>query len=84
MPINFSKFYYISGVFIPKLGGGFTPNAGSLYALTSNNTLKTLTTGVTLSNGLVWNESTNKFYFIDSVAAEIYEFDCKDNELSKF
>ncbi|KAI4465925.1 regucalcin [Holotrichia oblita] len=71
-----------AGVFIPKVGGGFTPNAGSLYALTSNNTLKTLTTDMTLSNGLAWNESINKFYFIDSAAGEIYQFDYKDNEIS--
>lgn len=30
---------------------------------------------VGISNGLAWNEKTNKFYYIDSVDSDVKEFD---------
>lgn len=34
---------------------------------------------VSISNGLSWNEKTNKFYYIDSAALDIKEFDVLEN-----
>lgn len=35
----------------------------------------TLKSEIGVSNGLTWNEKTNKFYYIDSVDLDVKEFD---------
>lgn len=38
-----------------------------------------LKTGISISNGLTWPEKSNKFYYIDSAALDIKEFDVLEN-----
>lgn len=48
---------------------------GRLYCLHSELTVEQKLTGLTISNGLAWNEKINKFYFIDTLAHQIAAFD---------
>lgn len=53
----------------------FTEGAGSLFCLKDKNNLEIRIENVTISNGLVWNKTNNKFFFIDSHTQEIQSFD---------
>lgn len=77
---------YITGIYLLKPTGGLDvkENQGTLFALKSDKTLGVLTSGVTLSNGLTWNEKLKKFYYIDTMAGEVYQFDYKDTQICKF
>lgn len=74
------------GIFRSHTSVGFSPKdqAGTLYALKSDKTLSGLTSGITLTNGLTWNEKINKFYYIDTFAGEVYEFDSQDSQICTF
>lgn len=48
---------------------------GSLYCLHPELTVEQKLTGVTISNGLAWNETINKLYFIDTPTHQIAAFD---------
>lgn len=55
--------------------GELEMNKGSLFSLTSRNTVKTQLTEVSIANGLAWNMKLNKFYYIDSPLKRIDQFD---------
>ncbi|KAI4465948.1 regucalcin [Holotrichia oblita] len=73
-----------AGIYLLKPSGGLDvkENQGTLFALKSDKTLGVLTSGVTLSNGLTWNDDLKKFYYIDTMAGEVYQFDYKDSQIS--
>ncbi|XP_011208874.2 regucalcin isoform X3 [Bactrocera dorsalis] len=48
---------------------------GELYRLEKGQPMAVVRSGLTISNGLTWNERTNKFYFIDSYDHEVTEYD---------
>uniref|UniRef100_A0A1I8HVN6 SGL domain-containing protein n=1 Tax=Macrostomum lignano TaxID=282301 RepID=A0A1I8HVN6_9PLAT len=54
-------------------GAIMKPNAGSLFGLDLGGSIKTMETGVSLSNGLGWHGNT--FYFTDSPVRTIYAYD---------
>ncbi len=49
--------------------------SGSLYSYSPDGTLKTLLTGVRISNGLAWNPDYQTFYFIDTPTRQVTSFD---------
>ena len=53
----------------------FEKRLGTLYRYTKSEQFVPLKQNVGISNGLTWNEKTNKFYFIDSVDLDVKEFD---------
>lgn len=48
---------------------------GTFYRFTKQEQFVPLKRSVGISNGLAWNEKTNKFYYIDSVDSDVKEFD---------
>ena len=48
---------------------------GTFYRFTKDEQFVPLKRSVGISNGLAWNEKTNKFYYIDSVDSDVKEFD---------
>lgn len=64
---------------------GTTPT-GSFYKFEKRNGLKNLFGNISISNGFTWARKTNKFYYIDSCAYDIKEFDYdpKTGDLCKF
>jgi sugar lactone lactonase YvrE len=48
---------------------------GTFYRFTKDEQFVPLKSSVGISNGLAWNEKTNKFYYIDSVDLDVKEFD---------
>src|SRR5680860_636235 len=48
---------------------------GILYEFDYSGIVSKKITGLTISNGLVWDSSKTKFYFIDSTTYEIHEYD---------
>lgn len=49
--------------------------AGSLYALSTIDTVETKLKNLTIPNGMAWHAGRKKFYFIDSPDRKVYEFD---------
>jgi sugar lactone lactonase YvrE len=49
--------------------------SGSLYSYSSGGTLKTLLTGLRISNGLAWSPDHQTFYFIDTPSRQVTAFD---------
>jgi sugar lactone lactonase YvrE len=49
--------------------------SGSLYSYAPDGTLKTLLTGVRISNGMAWSPDTRIFYFIDTPTRQVTAFD---------
>jgi sugar lactone lactonase YvrE len=49
--------------------------SGSLYSLSPNGSLKTLLTGVRISNGLAWSPDHKTFYYIDTPTRKVLAFD---------
>lgn len=56
---------------------GMNPNqpTGSLYRLDNDFTVNKMIDNVTISNGIAWDESRNKMYFIDTPTKKITSFD---------
>lgn len=50
------------------------PKKGSVYSFFQGKLCKH-TGGMTVSNGLAWNEALKKFYFVDSAVKKILQFD---------
>ncbi|XP_059613722.1 regucalcin isoform X2 [Phlebotomus argentipes] len=46
---------------------------GALYKFTKDGEFDKLKSNIGISNGLAWNEKTNKFYYIDSCALDVKE-----------
>lgn len=59
------------------VGDEFEHRYGSLYRYTSENGGKwdSVKGDIGISNGLTWNEKTNKFYYIDTTDFEVKEYD---------
>lgn len=53
----------------------FKNHLGSLYRFSVSTGFIEVKKNIGISNGLAWNESLKKFYYIDSVALDIKEFD---------
>ena len=49
--------------------------SGSLYSYSPDGTLKTLLTGVRISNGLTWSPDYQTFYHIDTPTRQVTAFD---------
>ncbi|WP_160366807.1 SMP-30/gluconolactonase/LRE family protein [Sphingobacteruim zhuxiongii] len=49
--------------------------AGKLYMLNEDGRVETKISEVTCSNGLGWNKDNDRFYFIDSLAYNVVEYD---------
>jgi len=49
--------------------------SGSLYSFSPDSTLKTLLTGIRISNGLTWSPGFQTFYHIDTPTRQITTFD---------
>jgi len=57
---------------------------GSLYSLSPDGTLKTLVSGVGISNGLAWSPDYKTFYFIDTPTHRVmaYDYDLGSGEIA--
>ncbi len=58
--------------------------AGSLYSLAPDGHVKTLITGVRISNGLAWSPDHNTFYFIDTPTRTVmaYDYDLASGDIA--
>uniref|UniRef100_A0A1L8DLY9 Regucalcin n=1 Tax=Nyssomyia neivai TaxID=330878 RepID=A0A1L8DLY9_9DIPT len=59
---------------LEECGDLFEAKFGSLYKIAKDGEHDNLISNVSVSNGLAWNEKTNKFYYIDSCALDVKEF----------
>lgn len=53
----------------------FLNSNGNLYSYEKEKGFKQQVGGIKISNGLAWNRELKKFYYIDSLAFEVSEFD---------
>lgn len=53
----------------------FLTGNGSLYSYEKENRFTWQVGNITISNGLAWNKEIKKFYYIDSLAYKVFEFD---------
>jgi sugar lactone lactonase YvrE len=53
----------------------FTKGAGKLHVIDTDRTVKTVLTGLTLPNGLAWNEQNDEFYLVDTFESVLWAFD---------
>lgn len=53
----------------------FEKRLGTFYRYTNKEQFVPLKSAIGVSNGLAWNEQTNKFYYIDSCDLDVKEFD---------
>lgn len=53
----------------------FEKRLGTFYRYTKDEQFVPLKRSIGVSNGLAWNEKTNKFYYIDSVDLDVKEYD---------
>jgi len=53
----------------------FEKRLGTFYRYTNKEQFVPLKREIGVSNGLTWNEKTNKFYYIDSCDLDVKEFD---------
>ncbi|XP_011200668.2 regucalcin isoform X1 [Bactrocera dorsalis] len=57
------------------VGDEFKDRWGELYKYEKGGKVSVVKTDVGISNGLAWNEKTNKFYYIDTTDYEVKEYD---------
>jgi sugar lactone lactonase YvrE len=62
-------------IWIGTLSTKFTEGAGSLYCISEQNRVDKKLDKLTISNGMVWTEDSETFYFIDSPTRQIKAFD---------
>lgn len=72
---------YAGTMQLDKLGDIMQQKEGKLYRFDgkAGGEFHLLKSGVSISNGLTWPENTNKFYYIDSAALDIKEYDVLEN-----
>ncbi|XP_055709062.1 regucalcin-like isoform X2 [Phlebotomus papatasi] len=58
---------------LEECGDIFDARLGALYKFTKDGVFHKLKSNIGISNGLAWNEKTNKFYYIDSCALDVKE-----------
>jgi sugar lactone lactonase YvrE len=58
--------------------------SGALYSYSADGTLKTLVTGVRISNGLAWSPDHKTLYYIDTPTFNVmaYDYDCASGEIA--
>jgi sugar lactone lactonase YvrE len=61
-----------------------TDPSGGLYSLSPDGTLKTLLTGLTISNGLTWSPDYKTLYHIDTPTHQVraYDYDLQTGEIA--
>ena len=52
-----------------------TPNAGALYCMDADYSVRRMVNGVTISNGIVWNKAKDTMYYVDSPTFRVDAFD---------
>lgn len=62
-----------------QCGDVFNSTSGTLYKYAKNEPVKMLLNKIGISNGLAWNEKKRKFYYIDSSAMNVREYDWESN-----
>lgn len=67
--------FYGGTMRLEECGDLFDSTSGSLYRYAKGEDVATLKTNISVSNGLAWNEKTNKFYYIDSCQLNVKEYD---------
>jgi sugar lactone lactonase YvrE len=55
---------------------------GALYRVDQNLEIKKMLDGVTISNGLAWDENKNKMYYIDTPTLRILSFEYRNGEIN--
>lgn len=72
---------YAGTMQLETLGDILQQKEGKLYRFDgkAGGEFQVLKGGISISNGLTWNEKINKFYYIDSAALDIKEFDVLEN-----
>lgn len=60
---------------LEEMGDIFEKRLGSFYRYSKSSGFVVLKNKIGVSNGLAWNENTNKFYYIDSVDLDVKEYD---------
>jgi sugar lactone lactonase YvrE len=57
---------------------------GKLYCLDTDRTLRTMETGITISNGLTWNPDATVMYYIDTPTQQVvaYDYDVDSGTIS--
>lgn len=82
---NTERFRFNDGKCDPKgrfwagtLSYDLEEGAGSLYCLHSDLQVESMLKDLTIPNGMAWNSQRTKFYFIDSPAQAIFQFDYDD------
>lgn len=71
--------FYGGTMRLEECGDLFDSTSGNLYRYVKNEQPVHLKGNVSVSNGLAWNEKTNKFYYIDSCQLDVKEFDYDPN-----
>lgn len=68
-----------------QCGDIFDVNDGTLYKYAKGEEAKSLVAPIGVSNGLAWNQKSGKFYYIDSCAMNIreYDWDAKTGDIGK-
>lgn len=67
--------FYGGTMRLEECGDIFEVANGTLYKYAKDENVTTLRKDVAISNGLAWNTTTNKFYYIDSCQLDVKEFD---------
>lgn len=60
---------------IGSMDCGAAPGKGSLYRVDWNQKVTKMLSGVGVSNGLAWDESKSKMYYIDTLTYQVVSFD---------
>ncbi|MFC4534143.1 SMP-30/gluconolactonase/LRE family protein [Sphaerisporangium dianthi] len=70
--------------FIGSMAYDAEPGAASLYRLDPDRSLRTVLTGVTISNGMDWSPDASLCYFVDSPThrVDVFDYDVVTGELS--
>jgi gluconolactonase len=67
--------FYGGTMRLEACGDIFEKSLGTFYRYSRKSGFVSLITNIGISNGLTWNKMMNKFYFIDSTALDIKEYD---------
>lgn len=67
--------FYGGTMRLEECGDIFEVANGSFYKYAKDENVAKLRGDIGISNGLAWNTTTNKFYYIDSCQLDVKEFD---------
>ena len=62
----------------------FKPGAGALYRVSPDGSVKEISTGLILPNGLAWDGPAERFYFIDTFThrVDVFDFDLASGDVA--